>query len=150
MRRSRRLAVLVMAGSLGLAADVAGQAPCSRPTTVAAQSFQQLPSPTKFAYVWVGEIRPGGYGSYNPFEVQVIVGRTFPPFQAPSGMLDRASLDRVVGAAYNTTRSPLTVTADAVGASRAQVQFTSGDRPFTLKVVSVNAKAPSADVQVCW
>jgi hypothetical protein len=130
---------------VGAAAEVAAQ-PCSKPVPVSSQSFQQLPDPTKYAFVWVGEMRPGP----GPFEVQVIVGQTFAPFQAPRGVLDRASLDRVVGAAYNTTRYPLSVAPDAAGTSRAQTAFTSGGRPFTLKIVSVNAKASTADVQVCW
>ena len=154
MRRSLPLAVLLAACCLGVAGEVAAQprreAPCSKPFSVAAQSFQQLPGPTKFAYVWVGEIGSGSYGTYKSFEVQVIVGRTFPPFQAPRGMLDRASLERVIGAAYNTARIPFKVTPDAVGAQRAQIGFTSADRPFTLRVMSVNAKGATTDMQVCW
>jgi hypothetical protein len=137
--------VVVLAAALAGAAGEATAQPCSKPVPVSSQSFQQLPDPTKYAFVWVGEMRPAG-----PFEVQVIVGHTFAPFQAPRGMLDRASLDRVVGAAYNTTRYPLSVAPDAAGTGRAQTAFTSGGRPFTLKVVAVNAKASSADVQVCW
>jgi hypothetical protein len=92
----------------------------------------------------------GGDAAGGGVEIQLIVGQAFAPFQAPRGVLDRASLDRVVGAGYNTARYPLTVAPDAVARGRAQTAFTSGGRPFTLKIVSVNAKASSADVQVCW
>jgi hypothetical protein len=51
--------MVLAAALLGGAGEVAGQ-PCSKPLAVPAQSFQQLPDPTKYAFVWVGEMRPGG------------------------------------------------------------------------------------------
>ena len=156
MRISHCLIALIVVGTLGAAsAPAAGQSRkaerCSKQVSVSEQSFQQLENPARHAYVWVGEIRSSLFGNYDPFDVYVLVGQTFPPFQAPSGRLDRASLDRIVGAAYNTDRfGPLRVTADLIGANRAQLPFKSADRPFTLKVVSVNARAAATELQICW
>lgn len=127
--------------------------PCSD-VRVMEQSFQQLPNPSRNAYVWVDDIDSRILGGYHPFQVYVLMGGTYSPFQAKSGRLDRATFERLSKSTYNgTVIGPLTVTADSVQAGKAVLKFTSGGYTCVLKILSVTSRLFNGDalqLQMCW
>jgi hypothetical protein len=127
---------------------------CSGAIGVPERSFQQLPSPAKYAYVWVDDIDSKVFGGYNPFPVYVLVGGTYSPFQARSGKLDRTLFDKVSQAAYDAKRfGPLLVSSATVQNGRAVLGFTSGPRKLSIKVVGVTSRLVGEDsmqLQLCW
>ena len=117
------------------------------------KSFQLLPSPSKYAYVWVDDIDSRLFGGYFPFPVYLLVGSAYSPFQAQTGRLDRATFEKLSQSTYNAKRvGPLFVSAANVQDGTAVLTFTSGNVTFLVKVLSVTSKLITGDslqIQLC-
>jgi hypothetical protein len=123
---------------------------CSPPLRVQNKSFQQLGPPSKFAYVWVDDIGSKLFGGFDPFDIFVVTGTAYSPFQAVRGPMERGALMKLTSN-YNARRSePLRVTPQNV--PNARLPFTDLNGRFYLKVLQVEPSTLGKDVvtvQLC-
>lgn len=129
------LALLLATATLPLSAQ-APAGSCGAPFQVAQNSFRRL-SPRN-AFVWVDGIQSGFTGGYSPFQVVVVVGSAYPPFNADQGRLDANGFARLMKGAYGVSRANATVSPAAVKTGLG-VPFTAAQQRHVLRVVSVQA-----------
>ena len=142
------------------AAQVAQKAPanrtsgpgCTPPFTVPDESFKTLTGDgLRDAAIWVDDIDSGVFGGFEPFEVYVVTGRLYAPFQLAQGKLGKDNFRKYTKGNYNTmSQGPLVVTQERpVG----QLGFVQDDRRFSLRVTGVKPSTWDRDaitVQLCW
>ena len=113
-------------------------------------SFRALEG-VRDASVWVDDIDSGLLGGFEPFEVYVVTGKLYAPFQLKEGKLVRDNFRKYTAKNYNTQlQGPLRISATQ---PRGQLGFVQDDRRFTLKVTSVQPSTFDRDtitLQLCW
>lgn len=129
------LALLLATVAVPLSAQAPGGS-CGAPFRVVQSSFQRLSA--RNAFVWVDGIQSGFTGGYSPFQIVVVVGSAYPPFNADQGRLDANGFARLMKSAYGVTRANATVSPAAVKTGLA-VPFTAAQQKHILRVVSVQA-----------
>lgn len=134
-----------------VAAKPASRSPgCGKPFVMPDQSFRALED-VRDASLWVDDIDSGLFGGFDAFDVYVVTGRLYAPFQLKQGKLGGHNFRRYTANNYNTvTQGPLTITAQR---PRGDLAFTQDGRTFTLKVTGVQPSTFGRDtitVQLCW
>jgi hypothetical protein len=125
---------------------------CTPPFTVPDQSFRTLTGGgLRDAAIWVDDIDSGIFGGFEPFEVYVVTGRLYAPFQLAQGKLGRDNFRKYTKGNYNTmSQGPLVLTQQRpVG----QLGFVQDERRFSLRVTGVQPSAWDRDAitaQLCW
>jgi hypothetical protein len=125
---------------------------CTPPFTVPDQSFRTLTGGgLRDAAIWVDDIDSGVFGGFEPFEVYVVTGRLYAPFQLAQGKLGRDNFRKYTKGNYNTmSQGPLVLTQQRpVG----QLGFVQDERRFSLRVTGVQPSAWDRDAitaQLCW
>ena len=103
------------------------------------------------ASVWVDDIDSSVLGGFQPFEVYVVTGKLYAPFQLKQGKLVRENFRKYTANNYNTQlQGPLRIVDTH---PRGQLAFVQDDRRFTLKVTSVEPSSFDRDtitIQLCW
>jgi len=132
------------------AAKAAVASGCGAAFTMPNASFHTLDG-VRDASVWVDDIDSGLLGGFEPFEVYVVTGKLYAPFQLKAGKLGRENFRKYTSNNYNTQpQGPLTI---ADSHPKGQLAFLQDDRRFVLKVTSVQPSAFDRDtitVQLCW
>jgi hypothetical protein len=122
---------------------------CSPSVAIPDESFQSLQG-VRDATVWVDDIDSGLSGRFSPFEVYVVTGKVYAPFQLKQGKLGRDAFRKLTSGNYNAQRfGPLVVPTSGTG----QLPFVQDGRQYTLRVLGVTASTFNRDtltVQVCW
>jgi len=125
---------------------------CAPPVRIENKSFRQLDPPARLSYVWVDDIGSKFLGGFDPFDIYVVTGQAYAPFQAPSGPLERGAFLRLTQDAYNVRRhGPMRVMPQ--NRATARLDFANGKNRFFLKVVDVQTSYVGNDVavvQLCW
>ncbi|MEO5823398.1 MAG: hypothetical protein ABIT71_23080 [Vicinamibacteraceae bacterium] len=123
---------------------------CGKPFVVPDESFRVLDG-VRDASVWVGDIDSGLLGGFDPFDIYVVTGRLYAPFQLKQGKLGRDNFRKYTANNYNTVRQgPLTLSDQR---PRGDLPFTQDERRFTLKVTGIQPSTFGRDtitVQLCW
>jgi hypothetical protein len=108
----------------------------------------------KFAFVWVDDIQSNFVGGYDPFDLFVVVGRVYSPFEMASGKLERGAFERLSRPGRNLERfGPLTVPASFPPRQPPTLRFTSGSGRYQVRAIGVKpARFGGEDlvtIQVC-
>ena len=123
---------------------------CGAAFTMPAASFRTLEG-VRDASVWADDIDSSLLGGFKPFEVYVVTGKLYAPFQLKEGKLGRDNFRKYTEKNYNTqTQGPLTI---ADSHPRGQLAFVQDDRRYVLKVTSVQPSTFDKDtitIQLCW
>jgi hypothetical protein len=123
---------------------------CGQPFVMPDESFRMLDD-VRNASLWVDDIDSGLFGGFDPFEIYVVTGRLYAPFQLRHGKLTRASFRTYTADNYNTLRQgPLTLSAQR---PQGEIAFSQDDRRYTVKVIGIQPSTLDRDtitVQLCW
>jgi hypothetical protein len=123
---------------------------CGTPFVMPDESFRALDG-VRDASLWVDDIDAGLFGGFGPFEIYVVTGRLYAPFQLRQGKLGRDNFRRYTANNYNTLRQgPLTLSSQR---SRGDLAFTQDDRRFRLKITGIQPSTFDRDTitaQLCW
>ena len=123
---------------------------CGTAFTMADASFRTLEG-VRDASVWADDIDSSLLGGFQPFEVYVVTGKLYAPFQLKEGKLGRDNFRKYTANNYNTQpQGPLTI---ADSHPRGQLAFVQDDRRYVLKVTSVTPSKLDRDtltIQLCW
>jgi hypothetical protein len=123
---------------------------CAPAFTMPDASFRALEG-VRDASVWVDDIDSGLLGGFQPFEVYVVTGKLYAPFQLKDGRLGRDNFRKYTANNYNTQpQGPLRIVDTH---PEGQLAFVQDDRRFLLKVTSVQPSKLDRDtvtVQLCW
>jgi hypothetical protein len=123
---------------------------CGKPFVMPDESFRTLDD-VRDASLWVDDVDSGLLGGFDPFEIYVVTGRLYAPFQLRQGKLGRDNFRKYTANNYNTLRQgPLTLSSER---PRGDLAFTQDDRRFTLKVTAIQPSTFGRDtitVQLCW
>ena len=108
----------------------------------------------KFTYVWVDDIQSKFVGGYDPFDLFVVVGRVYSPFEMSSGKLERGAFERLSRPGRNLERfGPLTVPASFPPREPPTLRFTSGSGRYQVRTIGVKPARFGGDdivtIQVC-
>jgi hypothetical protein len=155
VRSWRRAAAWLLVAWLwaGAPAGAAAQgARCGSPTRIPQGSFQALGDAAPFAYVWVDDIVSRLTGGFNPFDVYVVTGSVAPPFQAPSGRMNRGAFLSLTKGRYGVSLFGPVKVSDATG-GLPSLPFNTAKGQFSLRVVQVHAvrfgDGNAVTVQLC-
>jgi hypothetical protein len=122
---------------------------CGPSITMPDESFQALQG-VRDTTVWVDDIDSGLSGRFNPFQVFVVTGKVYAPFQLKQGKLGRDAFQKLTSGNYNAQRfGPLNVPSSGTG----QLSFVQDGRPYVLRVLRVAPSTFNRDtitVQLCW
>jgi hypothetical protein len=123
---------------------------CGQPFVVPDESFRALDG-VRDASLWVDDIDSGVFGGFAAFDVYVVTGRLYAPFQLKQGKLGKANFRKYTANNYNTVaHGPLTISDKRPSGD---LRFTQDDRAFTLKVTGIQPSTFDRDtitVQLCW
>ena len=132
------------------AAKGGGAPGCREPFTMPDASFRTLEG-VRDASVWIDDIDSGLLSGFAPFEVWVVTGKLYAPFQLKEGKLGHDNFRKYTANNYNTQpQGPLTI---ADTNPKGQLAFVQDDRRFMLKVTSVQPSTFDRDtvtIQLCW
>ena len=132
------------------AEKVAGASGCGAAFTMPDASFRALEG-VRDASVWVDDIDSGLLSGFEPFEVYVVTGKLYAPFQLKEGKLGRDNFRKYTAKNYNTQpQGPLRIVDSH---PKGQLAFVQDDRRFLLKVSSVQPSTFDRDtitIQLCW
>jgi hypothetical protein len=122
----------------------AGQAPsprvnCLNEMMVPQKSFARIDGPgLKFTYVWVDAIQSKLVGGYDPFDVFIVTGKLFTPFEMATGTLDRAAFERLSKPSRNIERfGPFRIPAGISPNSPPAFRFSVDSKPRQLRATAV-------------
>jgi hypothetical protein len=123
---------------------------CGAPFTMHDASFRALEG-VRDASVWVDDIDSGVLSGFEPFEIYVVTGKLYAPFQLKEGKLGRDNFRKYTANNYNTQpQGPLRIVDTH---PRGQLAFVQDDRRFMLKVTGVQPSTFNRDtvtIQLCW
>ena len=132
------------------AAKGAGAPGCGASFVMPNASFRVLEG-IRDASVWVDDIDSGLVRGFAPFQVYVVTGKLYAPFQLKQGKLGRDNFRKYTANNYNTQpHGPLTI---ADTQPTGQLGFVQDGRRFTLKVTGVQPSTFDRDtvtLQLCW
>ena len=121
---------------------------CGQAVTLPDASFQAL-SGVRDTTVWVDDIDSGLGGRFSPFEVYVVTGKVYAPFQLKQGKLGRDAFRKLTAGNYNAQVSGPLVIRSGTG----DLRFVQDGRSYTLRVLGVAPSTFNRDtitVQLCW
>jgi hypothetical protein len=129
------VAVTTLSGALA----PQGRDECLPARDLAQKSFARLDGlGVKFAFVWVDDIRSKFVGGYDPFDVFVVTGRIYSPFEMATGKLERPAFERLSRPGRNIERfGPLSVPSSFPRGRPPALRFTSGGAAYELRVRAV-------------
>ena len=131
-------------------APAKGTPGCGTPFVMPDESFRTLDG-VRDASLWVDDIDSGLFGGFDAFDVYVVTGKLYAPFQLKHGKLGRDNFRKYTARNYNTvTQGPLAITS---ARPRGELAFTQDARSFTLRVTGVQPSTFDRDtitVQLCW
>jgi hypothetical protein len=114
------------------------------------ESFRMLDD-VRDASLWVDDIDSGLLGGFAAFDVYVVTGKLYAPFQLKHGKLGRDNFRKYTANNYNTVKQgPLAISS---ARPRGDLAFTQDGRAFTLRVKSVQPSTFDRDtitVELCW
>ena len=127
-----------------------GQEVCESKFKVRNRTFLQLSTVSNQwskelanGFVWVDNIESRFFlGGYDPFEIYIVVGGTYPVFSGTSGRLEREDFLKLTDQkryANNKRTGPLLVPAQWPG-ELSPLKFSAGNRQFLIRVTSVIAE----------
>jgi hypothetical protein len=123
---------------------------CSKSFVMPDESFRTLDD-VRDASLWVDDIDSGLFGGFDTFDVYVVTGKLYAPFQLKQGKLGRDNFRKYTANNYNTVKQgPLAISS---ARPRGDLAFTQDGRTFTLKVSGVQPSTFDRDtvtVQLCW
>lgn len=116
-----------------------GRDECLPARDLAQKSFARIDGlGVKFAFVWIDDIRSKFVGGYDPFDLFVVTGRIYSPFEMATGKLERPAFERLSRPSRNIERfGPFTVPSGFPRDRPPAFRFTSGGADYVLRVVSV-------------
>ena len=116
-----------------------GRDECLPVRDLAQKSFARLDGlGVKFAFVWVDDIQSKFVGGYDPFDVFVVTGRIYSPFEMSSGKLERPAFERLSRPSRNIERfGPPSVPSSFPRDRPPALRFTSGGAAYELRVSAV-------------
>jgi hypothetical protein len=128
----------------------AGASGCGPAFTMSDASFRALEG-VRDASVWIDDIDSGLLSGFEPFDVYVVTGKLYAPFQLKEGKLGRDNFRKYTANNYNTqAQGPLRIVDTH---PKGQLAFVQDDRRFMLKVTSVQPSTFDRDtvtLQLCW
>lgn len=112
---------------------------CMPPRDLAQKSFARIDGlDLKFAFVWADDIQSKFVGGYDPFDVFVVTGRIYSPFEMSSGKLERPAFERLSRPSRNIERfGPFSVPTALPRDRPAAFGFESGGARYELRVTAV-------------
>jgi hypothetical protein len=114
------------------------------------ESFRTLDG-VRDASLWVDDIDSGLFGGFDAFDVYVVTGKLYAPFQLKQGKLGRDNFRKYTADNYNTVKQgPLAISS---ARPHGDLAFTQDGRTFTLTVRGVQPSTFDRDtvtVQLCW
>lgn len=123
---------------------------CGTPFVMPDESFRILDD-VRDASLWVDDIDSGLFGGFDAFDVYIVTGRLYAPFQLKHGKLGRDNFRKYTANNYNTVKQgPLAISS---ARPHGDLVFTQDGRTFTLKVTRVQPSTFDRDtitVQLCW
>lgn len=123
---------------------------CGTPFVMPDESFRILDG-VRDASLWVDDIDSGLFGGFDAFDVYVVTGKLYAPFQLKQGKLGRDNFRKYTANNYNTVKQgPLAISS---GRPRGDLAFTQDGRTYTIKVTRVQPSTLERDtitVQLCW
>jgi hypothetical protein len=151
---------LTVVGALAMTAAVAAQVParrsnCLPPADLTQKSFVRIDGlGLKNTFVWVDDIQSKFVGGYDPFDVFVVTGKLYSPFEMSAGKLERSAFDRLSRPNKNIDRfGPFRVPASFAPAQPPTFRFSVDSKPYTLRTPTVKpARFGGEDIvtiQVC-
>jgi hypothetical protein len=128
---------------------------CQNEMNVAQKSFARIDGPgLKFTYVWVDAIQSKLVGGYDPFDVFIVTGKLYSPFEMRTGTLDRAAFERLSKPGRNIERfGPFRVPASISSSQPAVFRFSVDSKPYQLRTTGVKVSRfggeSGATIQAC-
>jgi hypothetical protein len=144
---------ILLAASAGAAPQPRGS-DCLASLELPQKSFRRLDGlGLKFAFAWVDDIESKVLGGYSPFDLFIVTGRIFSPFELPRGTLERAAFERLSAPNQNIERTgPLRVPNSFSPAQPPALRFNNAGATYQLRVLAVKASRMGDDavtIQVC-
>jgi hypothetical protein len=107
----------------------------------------------KFTFVWIDDIGTTLVGGYDPFDMFVVTGRIYSPFEMPNGRLERAAFERLSAPSRNIERfGPLRVPASFSRQRPPTLRFVYGGSRYQVRTIAVKPSRFGDDqvaIQVC-
>jgi hypothetical protein len=107
----------------------------------------------RFTFVWIDEIRSRFMGGYEPFDMYVVTGRVYSPFEMATGKLERPAFERLSAPSRNIQRfGPFSVPGTIAAERPPMLPFTYGAQRYQLRTIAVNASRfedDSVTIQIC-
>ena len=130
--------VMVMSASLAVEPS-SGRAECLPARDLAQKSFDRIDGlGLKFAFVWVDDIQSKLVGGYDPFDVFVVTGKLFSPFEMPTGKLERGAFERLTKPGRNIERfGPFRVPATFPKGQPPTLGFTTASGKYQVRMMAV-------------
>jgi hypothetical protein len=128
---------------------------CQKEMDVAQKSFARIEGPDlRFTYVWVDTIQSKLVGGYDPFDVFIVRGKLYSPFEMSTGTLDRAAFERLSRPGRNIERfGPFRVPASISSNQPAVFRFSVDSKPYQLRTTGVRVSRfggqSVATIQAC-
>jgi hypothetical protein len=145
---------LVMTVSLGFQSSP-GRAECLPARDLPQKSFARIDGlGLKFAFVWVDDIQSRFVGGYDPFDVFVVTGKIYSPFEMATGKLERGAFDRLTKPGRNIDRfGPVSVPTTFPKGQPPTLRFATASGKYQVRLMAVKpARFGGDDVmtfQVC-
>jgi hypothetical protein len=107
----------------------------------------------RFTFVWVDDIQSKLVGGYDPFDLFVVAGKLYSPFEMSSGKLERSAFERLSGGKGIDRFGPFKVPASFAANQPPTFPFTSESKKYQLRATAVKpARFGGEDlvtIQVC-
>jgi len=92
----------------------------------------------KFAFVWVDDIQSKLVGGYDPFDVFVVTGKIYSPFEMATGKLERDAFERLTKPGRNIDRfGPLTVPSAFPRGQAPTLRFATASGKYQVRLTAV-------------
>ena len=124
----------------GVEAQNAGRRPnCLAPIDLAQKSFARIDGlGLRNTFIWVDDIQSKFVGGYDPFDVFVVTGKLYSPFQMPTGKLERRAFERLSQPDKSISRfGPFRVPASFSQSQPPTFRFTVDSKPYQLRTPAV-------------
>jgi hypothetical protein len=127
---------------------------CLRTMDLAQKSFARVDGlGLKFTFVWIDDIPTTLVGGYEPFDIFVVTGRIYSPFEMSTGRLERSAFERLSAPSRNIQRfGPFKVPASFPAPQPPTFRFTYGADRYVVRTIAVKPSRFGEDlvtIQVC-
>jgi hypothetical protein len=151
---------LIVAATMMMAVVPAAQTPARRLNCLAAidlpqKSFVRVDGlGLRNTYIWVDDIQAKFVGGYDPFDLFIVTGKLYSPFEMSAGKLERPAFDRLSRPNRNIDRfGPFRVPASFSSSQPPSFRFTVDSKAYQLRTPVVKpARFGGEDIvtiQVC-